>query len=426
MANFGGIATGLGNVATDLSEHEQQGFENKLKQQHNDFQQRQQQLAEQRNITTDKWRDQQFQLAQSKLQGAGADKKLKSAQQATAAMLGRDDWDSIPAEEQDKARTYLGILLTNKQLLGNTLVDDPNSSTGVSTQYGNKVTGQKLSSTPNVVVPGVLAKKPTITPEDALAVAKYAADPAHPMVNLSTFYPNAADRELVAEQARKNGIHLPQQAVYGAQQAKERAEIAEGNREKRDEKKGAEADASLKVLRNTLHGGVDMDGKFIPGLDKSVAVLDNPSSRAKLVALFSVIKGSRGNSLIDRLIPDVISQAMQAIGVSSLNSAERDYVYQMQQAVSNINALRNVTGKMRPTEQMIERFIKELPDPITTNNATSAAYKIRLVDRDIIAALSKGSGEGTTTPGKAKLVPPSNPQLASPSSIIKSADALPE
>lgn len=135
-----------------------------------------------------------------------------------------------------------------------------------------------------------------------------------------------------------------------------------------------EIDKGLKVLHASLFGSGG-----VPGLDSTVGVLDSWFSRKKL------IQGGVGST------PDpnkwTISKQLDSEIVRSFTDEEAAFAYQLKRAVSAINALRGVTGLPRSTQQLMETYAQELPNPIVTPSSKRARYQLQLIEREIRVAM---------------------------------------
>jgi len=152
-----------------------------------------------------------------------------------------------------------------------------------------------------------------------------------------------------------------------------------------------EMEAGLRVLHVSLFGT-----SSVPGLDSTVGVLDSKLSRSKLIAAGV---GSNPN-------PDqwTLTKLAHAGFYSSMSQEEKAYVYQLNRAISAINALRSITGLPRSTQQLMDRYAQELPNPIVTPSSKDAKDQLKLIEREIAAALDDATkitspGGGAGLPG---------------------------
>ena len=137
-----------------------------------------------------------------------------------------------------------------------------------------------------------------------------------------------------------------------------------------------EMDAGLRVLHVSLFGD-----RETPGLNSAVSVLDDPVSRKKLILAGVGATPKTSEWITTKLIHSAIYDQM--------NPQEKQYVYQLNRAISAINGLRSITGLPRSTQTLMDQYIRELPDPITTPSAKDALNKLSLVEREIRTALDK-------------------------------------
>jgi hypothetical protein len=114
-----------------------------------------------------------------------------------------------------------------------------------------------------------------------------------------------------------------------------------------------------------------------------------------------------------------ISKLAQAGMYQYMTPQEKQYVYQLNRAVSAINALRSITGLPRSTQQLMDRYVLELPNPITTPSSKDARNQLQLIEREIQAAMegavnpSSGGGVGATLDIPAPVAPPNVPGMTS-------------
>ncbi len=167
-------------------------------------------------------------------------------------------------------------------------------------------------------------------------------------------------------------------------QGKERDEVATYMREHKMSASGKlkpEMEAGLRVLHVALWGSAST-----AGLDKTIGVLDSSGSRAKLIA------AGVGRT------PDpkewTITKLAHAGFYSAMSKEEKDYVYQLNRAISAINALRTITGLPRSTQALMDRYVLELPNPVTTPSSADARNQLQLIEREIGAAMAKATGGG--------------------------------
>jgi hypothetical protein len=305
MANFGGIATGLGNVATDLSEHEQQGFENKLKQQHLDFQQRQQQLTDKRLDANE-----QFRIRQEARHTDPIETLKRKARLAVG--LGEDDVN-IPPEKQTEYNNSI-------QRLSGMM---PQSRFHFEKQYDAGHEGDPkylhlmkydsvMNSTEEVPHSGGIAvagsfprpeQQPTIDEAEALRRVKYAIERKDPNWKLNNGGLNAADQRLMVDTAIKNKLQLPVGQQEGFNQQNRMEVVKEKSKQDAKEYKlssGAATmleniDATLDMMSDaskTLHN-LDAKGKLPSQSDMVEAwgwYLMGRPSKPELNSFFETVK----------------------------------------------------------------------------------------------------------------------------------------
>jgi len=144
-----------------------------------------------------------------------------------------------------------------------------------------------------------------------------------------------------------------------------------------------EMEAGLRVLHVSLFGT-----SSVPGLASTVDVLDSKASRALLI--------SAGVGTTPDPSQWTITKLAHAGVYSMMSAKERNYVYQLNRAISAINALRSITGLPRSTQQLMDQYIRELPNPITTPSSKDARNQLTLIEREIKAAMDTGTGGPTT------------------------------
>jgi len=172
---------------------------------------------------------------------------------------------------------------------------------------------------------------------------------------------------------------------------KERGSIATYMRENKMQPGGKkqmkpEQEAGLNVLHVALWG----DGKS-PGLDKTVDVLDSATSRNKMIA------AGVGAS------PDpkqwISTKLFHSTMYATMSAPEKAYVYQLNRAISAINALRTITGLPRSTQALMDRYVMELPNPVTTPSSADARSQLQLIEREIRTAMAGGTPSGAGADG---------------------------
>jgi len=131
-------------------------------------------------------------------------------------------------------------------------------------------------------------------------------------------------------------------------------------------------------------------------LDKTVDVLDSALSREKMIA------AGVGST------PDpkqwVTTKLFHSGMYATMNAQEKAYVYQLNRAISAINALRTITGLPRSTQALMDRYVMELPNPVTTPSSADARNQLKLIEREIRTAMAGGGSpqpeSGNTLPGE--------------------------
>ncbi len=147
-----------------------------------------------------------------------------------------------------------------------------------------------------------------------------------------------------------------------------------------------EMEAGLRVLHVSLFGTPS-----VPGLASTVDVLDSKASRALLI--------SAGVGTTPDPSQWTITKLAHAGVYSMMSDKERKYVYQLNRAISAINALRSITGLPRSTQQLMDQYIRELPNPISTPSSKDALNQLNLIEREIKAAMDTGTGGGIPSGG---------------------------
>jgi len=173
-------------------------------------------------------------------------------------------------------------------------------------------------------------------------------------------------RTEAAMEERQNRLFAHQEEMVNKRQAGKANDVIQ------------KSEQGLKVLQASLFGGGG-----IPGLDSTMDVLDNKMSRLKLIGA-GVGKSPGTNEWMT-------TRLFHAGAFQSMNKEEREYGRQFARAVSAIQGLRTITGLPRSTQQLMQQYIMELPDPVTTQSAADGHAKLQLVEREIRAALSKES-----------------------------------
>jgi hypothetical protein len=147
-------------------------------------------------------------------------------------------------------------------------------------------------------------------------------------------------------------------------------------------------EAGLRVLHVSLFGDpTASDPTERKGLKDVVGVLDSWKSRKLLIL------AGAGQS------PDptrwTVTKMLHSGYYDAMSPQEKEYTYQLNRAVTAINALRTITGLPRSTQQLMDRYVMELADPNTTPSSKDAMTKIHLIEREIKAA-KEGPSTGAT------------------------------
>src|SRR6266498_454198 len=372
MGGFGGFAQGLGTEATNISQAKRDRTQEGIAKANLAFQQRQQQLHSEHYKALER-------IAEQRLAATGnKPDKLTQNKLAVATIFGVDDWEAIPPEQQDKARTLLAVLESNKQILGSDVVQSPDSATGASKQRINALTGQVLSTTPNITTPGAEHDTKVAIP------ARKEAQQAGFAEQEKLLKMRGAEQEKL-QQMRLAGQTYSTRLREAGQMArlKYRLKYQTEHPNARSSGQVGNVLAGLAVLKTSLHGGESIDGQHVAGLDSTFNVLDNPASRAKLSAVFHKLGVERDQSILSKLVPEFISDPANAAVFSQLSEPERNYLYQMQNTATAVQVLRTIEGTPRSTEALMQRYVRELSDPVMVTSSKDAKYKIALIDRDI-------------------------------------------
>jgi hypothetical protein len=136
---------------------------------------------------------------------------------------------------------------------------------------------------------------------------------------------------------------------------------------------GGSSQAALVGL-GEIENALWVGSKNAPPLSKTVEVFDSPKSNRDLMIAWTLSNqgGKTSHSMWSKLSPELLDNYLAKRGVARLSPEEKSYFYGMQQAVSVIQGLRQFTGNPRYTEALAQRYIRELPDPITTNSKADA------------------------------------------------------
>ena len=413
---FMGTLSGIGSLAGDVSRARDRQEEQRRQQFKEQVEQAYLNLAQQQAA----WRE-KFPPYAGRASMLSPEQKADDAKRFINAIAPNAD----DATKQNLLERYLKLTPQNRFQKALVLDDDPESATGVREVWMDTTTNQELpTSISNVVVPSMqpvdrnvykqvpqadgsiklvpvtettqrrlpaagpagAATGPSVGPGKVVGhvpptkalpslvsdqeAGDIAAQIAHDKdANWTRKYPLAADRTKIAEAARKRGIALP--SAGGAASARQREMVA-----------------GLNTLHVSLFGGMDGQGKAIEGLANTVNVLDDKRRRwLHLVPAWTFMQSNMSPSYWSRLTPETLNSYLKAAGRSMLTDREAQYVFQMNRAITAIQALRPWLGNPRSSEQLILRFMAELPDPSTTQDSKDARYKMTLIEREIRAAI---------------------------------------
>lgn len=196
------------------------------------------------------------------------------------------------------------------------------------------------------------------------------------------------------ERLRDRALDRAARREISAQNAELRREMIDINRQRVEQGSGKAGGAAklspqlksgLDVLHVSLFG--DPQGKT-RGLRDTLDIFDSQVSRAKLATMPTLLSPPES--------PSAVGNLMRSAQSSFLTPAEREFVRQHARAVSAIQALRSVTGLPRSTQQLMQRYVAELPNPSIDKSKEEAMERLALIEREINAAVS---GSGTTTGG---------------------------
>lgn len=252
------------------------------------------------------------------------------------------------------------------------LVKDPQSPTGWSYSIMDELTGKELR-TPGAPNPYVGKETPGGAPGvDTRGVEDKAKDVESGLATLKDF--STKERGAIATYMREHKMKPGAGKLNAVQEA------------------------GLNVLHVSLFGDpTATNPQEKRGLKDAVGVLDSTKSRKLLImAGAGQAPPGAGQWAITKLYHSAFYDMMTA--------PEKEYVYQLNRAVTAINALRTVTGLPRSTQQLMDRYVMELADPATTPSSKDAMTKISLIEREIKAARA---GAGTT--GSESAAPDSDP-----------------
>jgi len=164
------------------------------------------------------------------------------------------------------------------------------------------------------------------------------------------------------------------------------------------------AATGLKVLEVSLFGDkTSQNPDEQRGLIDTLGVLDSTISRIKIMPYISDPTGHFA-----------VTNAVLAMASGALSKDEFDYITQMNRAIGAINALRSVTGLPRSTQQLMERYVRELADPISVSSAERGRSRLAAIQREINAAM-KTLGPGVS--GETSNTPPPGAKIISASDL---------
>jgi hypothetical protein len=255
--------------------------------------------------------------------------------------------------------------------------------TGASPQTG---VGPKANVTGSVVANSPLWRKATTLSDDEYAKNAYVLQHGGTWADATKGLKGGAEQGFRDYLTRK-GIPVPSKSGGGNSQA---------------------ALVGLGEIENALWVG----SKNAPPLSKTVEVFDSPKSNRDLMIAWTLSNqgGKTSHSMWSKLSPELLDNYLAKRGVARLSPEEKSYFYGMQQAVSVIQGLRQFTGNPRYTEALAQRYIRELPDPITTNSKADAQQKLERLRNEVNVAKQILSGGGDIKDVLVKLGEPLPPE----------------
>lgn len=159
--------------------------------------------------------------------------------------------------------------------------------------------------------------------------------------------------------------------------------------------------SGLNVLHTNMFGSAPYrteGGKGAEGLPTAskglidyVYVLDSEISKWKIAAVPELIRPDDHPGMVSTLFSKA---KFASIGFTD---DEKHFIIMLNRAIGSINALRTVTGLPRATQQLMDRYILELPNVIMDDSKT-ATIKLLTIQREIEAALKKSSSSSPMTP----------------------------
>lgn len=363
----------------------------------------------------------------------GSKLSLTDAQQQAAEFLGYSSPNEVPPEQKTEfdQLTLRGMGLQPVSMQSTSVIADPDSETGYSKVTKSTITGQEVQRTKGVPPPGgpdtqtthQVYKKVlnadgteslvpvTETSEKRRLGGKGAAAPTIPAgVHPSTIKPARpagggrgaglagkplTDEDYAAAVKSLQGGLAWAQVTKGWKPASQLA-LMKYMQERNIPipKQGAAGGqaklvmAGLQDLHVALWGDPSVKGASGEGLTDTLKVLDNRKRVwTHLLPAWTFARTSINPTLWSRMTPELLNNILSRAGVGRLNDDEFAYVSQMNRAITAIQALRTVQGLPRSTQQLMDQYIKELPDPATTNSSDRAKYKLALVERSVRVAM---------------------------------------
>lgn len=138
----------------------------------------------------------------------------------------------------------------------------------------------------------------------------------------------------------------------------------------------AETQSGLRVLHVAMFGAKDAKGMV-----DTLGIFDDPVERTKLALSPELIHANDAPSMLRALKTMLSSNLVGANG--------REWVRQENRLIGAINALRGINGLPRSTQQLMDRYIMELPNPAVDKSSAEAMDKLLLVQREINAAMDE-------------------------------------
>jgi len=127
----------------------------------------------------------------------------------------------------------------------------------------------------------------------------------------------------------------------------------------------------LRNLEISLFGNPkDEDPDMRKGLKDVMDVLDSPLSRSKIIPY---IQPTNEEWTVTRI--------MKSLAASGLSTPEKDFIYQFRRAASAVQALRQIEGLPRSSQQLVELYMNELANPESTPSKEDGIKRIKLIER---------------------------------------------